>query len=116
MSTLQNTTRVPARTRAKTRIAAIIVALGAGVAIGVSALTLALTGASTRNNAAVVTQSIPTGLSAPPINSYGTGHAVLDPASGQMHGGGVLSPAGAAGAQTTARTSPGQHKSYGAVP
>jgi hypothetical protein len=85
MSTLQTTTHAPAK--AKTRITAIVAALGALVAIGVSVLILSLTGASTRNNTAVMTQSVPSGASAPLNNGYGTGHAVLNPETGQMHGG-----------------------------
>ena len=85
MSTLQPTTHAPAR--ATTRITAIVAAIGALIAIGVTVMILSLTGASTRNNAAGLIQSVPTGMSAPLSNGYGAGHAVLDPETGQMHGG-----------------------------
>lgn len=84
MSTLQTTNHVPAR--ASNRITAVVVTIGALIAIVTLVLILALTGASTGNRAPAVTQSGATAAQAP-FTSYGAGHAVLDPATGQMHGG-----------------------------
>ncbi len=90
MSTLQSTPRVPYRLR--TRLGAGLVALGALIAIAVSVLILALTGANHTTTASSATHNAAAHVSVPVTQSHGTGapHAVLDPLTGQMHGGGVF--------------------------
>jgi len=110
MSTIQTTLRAgPNRTRVY-----FVSALGTLAAIGLAILFLALAAGIHRSPA---TSSHRAASYQPLIHYRGTGAApFINPETGQMHGRGVLEAAGAAGAHTTARTSPAQHKSYGAVP
>jgi len=124
MSTIQTTLRVTPRRWSAT----LVTTIGTLVAVGVTVLFLTLTGPSHRNPA---TASHPAQTYAPLIHYRGTGAppatinphtdhapgvAVLDPETGQPHGGAAPFPAGSAGAPTKTTASPPSRKSYGAVP
>src|ERR1035437_6873653 len=124
MSTIQTTLCVTPRRWSAT----LVTTIGALVAVGGAVLLVSLSGPSHRNPA---TASHPAQTYAPLIQYRGPGPppapvkrhadqthhgAVVDPETGQIHGGAVPSPAGAAGAQTKIAASPRSRKSYGAVP
>jgi hypothetical protein len=99
-----------------------VVALGALVALGVMVIFLALTGANraTPTNSLSPSHSAIAQRTVAQYHSTGVSHAVVDPITGQLHGGGVT--AGAAGVSHRAAPAPAARndihvrRSYGAVP
>jgi hypothetical protein len=87
MSTLESDSG--ARHRSGTAVGSAAVALGALVAIAVTVLMLALTGAHQTLHVNSTTPTHPTSALTAPIPYQDTGpcRAVLDPLTGQMHGG-----------------------------
>jgi hypothetical protein len=99
-----------------------VMALGALVAIGVTVLFLTLMGANraTPTSSLTHTHSAIAHPSAVQNHSTGVFHAVIDPATGQLHGGGVtVRTAGVShrpGPASAARDDIHVRKSFGAVP
>jgi hypothetical protein len=95
MLTLDNKSSVPHKLRSAS--ASTVVALGVLAAIAISVLVLALTGANRNAPTSSATKHpIRTSTSTRPVDHRGAGrcHAVLNPMTGELHGGcSIASPA-----------------------
>jgi hypothetical protein len=87
MSTLHTTQHAPHKIRRA--VGTGVVALGALIAIGVFVLILALTGANRPGSTSPATHAHPATAATPLVQHHGVtpGGAVLDPITGEMHGG-----------------------------
>jgi hypothetical protein len=99
-----------------------LLALGALIAVGVAVLILALTGANRTTPTSLVTDTHPATTHLRVVQSHSTGvsNAVLDPLTGQMHGGGVMRVTARVGKPAVSAQAVREyvraHRSYGAVP